>query len=77
MSRVLPATNVAETLHVGPYELLGEAYSELMGWIARNGFQVAGPVRETYLNEPGPDVPPEAYQTRIAMPIVATAVPAR
>jgi len=77
VSRVLPATMVAETLHVGPYEQLGEAYGELMGWIARKGFQVAGPVRETYLNEPGPGVPPEAYQTRIAMPITAAAVPAR
>ena len=76
-ARVLSATTVAETLHVGPYEALGEAYGALTGWIAQNGYEVAGPVRETYLNEPGPGVPPEAYRTRIAMPIAMAAVAAR
>lgn len=73
-ARVLPATTVAETLHVGPYDALGNAYSALDDWVATHGMETAGPVRERYLNAPGPDVPPEALRTIIQMPIAKSAV---
>jgi len=76
-SRVVPGATVVETLHVGPYDELGEAYSALMGWIGQHHFETAGPVRERYLNEPGPDVPPAAYRTIVQMPVVQAAVAAR
>ena len=60
--RELPAVTVVETLHVGPYDELGQAYQALTEWIEDHGFEAAGPVRERYLNEPGPDVPPSAYR---------------
>ncbi|OGO55450.1 MAG: hypothetical protein A2Z32_05960 [Chloroflexi bacterium RBG_16_69_14] len=76
-ARVLPAATVVETLHIGPYDELPNAYAALSGWIAQNGLEPVWPVRERYLNEPGPDVPPTAYRTVIAMPIAEVAVPAR
>ncbi len=76
-ARVLPGATVAETLHVGPYDELATAYGALVIWIGQNGFEAVGPVRERYLNEPGPDVPPAAYRTIIEMPIAEAAVMAR
>lgn len=76
-ARVLPGGVVAEVLHVGPYDELHFAHAALSGWVAQHGFEPAGPVRERYLNEPGPDVPPAAYRTVIQIPIVEAAVPAR
>ena len=74
VARVLPAATVAETIHVGPYDDLPKAYEALTGWITQHGLEPVGPVRETYLNEPGPDVPPSTYRTRIEMPIAEAAV---
>lgn len=71
----LPAMTVVETLHVGPYDELGQAYLVLDEWIDDHGFAAAGPVRERYLNEPGPDVPPATYRTIVQIPIARVAVP--
>jgi effector-binding domain-containing protein len=68
-ARLLPATDVAITLHVGPYEDLGLAYAALTAWVTKHGYQVSGPVRERYLNEPSEDTPPIDYRTEIEMPI--------
>lgn len=76
-ARVLPGGTVATTLHVGPYDELAGAYAAVTAWIAQNGFEVAGPVRERYLNGPADDVPPTAYRTVIEMPVAAVAVAAR
>ena len=73
--RERPAVTVAETLHVGPYDELGGAYQALTEWIADHGFATAGPVRERYLNEPGPGVPPATYRTIVQIPIEPVAVP--
>ena len=75
--KILKPQTVVETLHIGPYDELPNAYAALSGWIAQNGLEPVWPVRERYLNEPGPDVPPTAYRTVIAMPIAEVAVPAR
>jgi effector-binding domain-containing protein len=72
--RELPAATVVETLHVGPYEELSLAYGALVGWIEDHGFQVAGPFRERYLNEPGPGVAPATYRTIVQIPIEPVAV---
>ena len=75
-SRVLPATTVARTLHVGPYEKLGDAYKALWSWIRSHEFEVAGPVRERYLNGPGDREASIEYRTEIEMPIVPLVVAA-
>ncbi|HEV8403364.1 MAG TPA: GyrI-like domain-containing protein [Candidatus Limnocylindrales bacterium] len=75
-SRVVPAMTVARTVHVGPYEKLGDAYAALWSWIRSHGFEIAGPVRERYLNGPGERVPPTEYLTEIEMPIVPVVIAA-
>ena len=75
MSRILSGVTVAETLHIGPYDGLGEAYSALASWIGLHGLETIGPARERYLNAPGPDVPPQAYQTLVEMPVAEAVVP--
>jgi effector-binding domain-containing protein len=71
--RVLPAMTVARTLHVGPYEDLGGAYDAVTDWIRGRGFELAGPMRERYLNGPGENVSPAEYQTEVEIPVVAAA----
>jgi effector-binding domain-containing protein len=74
-TRTLPSMTVARTLHVGPYEDLGDAYAVLTEWVRHNKFETAGPVQERYLNGPGDHVPPAEYRTEIEIPIVPAAVP--
>lgn len=73
-ARVLPAATVAWTLHIGPYDELGTAYGALLGWVGQHGLEAVGPMRERYLNEPGPDVPPTEYRTLIEVPIAEIAI---
>ena len=73
-SRVLPAMQVAGTLHVGRYEKLTEAYAALTEWIARNGLEASGPVQERYLNGPGDTDVPEEYRTEVEIPIAPAVV---
>lgn len=75
-SRVLPAMTVARTVHLGPYEKLGDAYMALWSWIRSHGCEVAGPVQERYLNGPGDRVASKEYRTEIEMPIVPLGVAA-
>lgn len=74
-SRILPATTVARTLHVGPYEELGAAYDAVSDWIRGRGFELAGPMRERYLNGPGDNVSTTEYRTEVEIPVVALAAP--
>jgi effector-binding domain-containing protein len=55
-------------IYKGPYEGVGIAYNTLLGWVEANGYQMAGPNREVYLNEPG-KVSPDEYITEIQIPI--------
>lgn len=73
-TRVLPATTVAETVHAGPYEGLTDAYTALTTWVADQGFEAIGPVRERYLDGPGTGVAPSAYRTIVAIPIALAPV---
>ncbi len=75
-SRVLPAMTVARTLHVGPYEKLGEAYAAVWDWITDHGYEPAGPIQERYLSGPGSRATSGEYRTEIDMPIVQLMVAA-
>ena len=66
----LPAMTVARTLHVGPYEALGEAYRAVGNWIGEHGFEESGPMRERYLNSPDEVSSPAEYQTEVETPVV-------
>jgi effector-binding domain-containing protein len=75
-SRVLEPATVAQTLHIGPYDELGVAYEALDAWVREHDFEVAGPVRERYLNGPDAAGSPAGYRTEIEMPIVSARAPA-
>jgi effector-binding domain-containing protein len=75
-SRVMPPMTVARTVHMGPYEKLGDAYTALWGWIRGHGLETDGPVQERYLNGPGDRVAPSEYQTEIEMPVIPLGVAA-
>jgi effector-binding domain-containing protein len=48
--RELPAMTVACAIHNGPFVTLSEAYGAIGRWIDANGYRIAGPCREVYLN---------------------------
>ena len=70
--RDLEGGTMATTMHRGPYEEIGLAYQSLMSWIAENGYEIAGPPREFYLNDPRVVAPLELL-TRIEWPVCAAA----
>ena len=67
----LPGGTVATTMHVGPYEQLGNAHSTLGMWLEKSGKKAAGPVWEAYLTDPGEQPDPNKYQTKLFLPLEA------
>ncbi len=68
IGRTLESTKLAVTDHRGPYDELAPAYQVLTAWITEKGYELAGPPREVYVNDPR-TVPPEELITRIEFPI--------
>ena len=66
--RKLAAVQVAATIHKGPYDDVGDTYGALMGWVAENGYEVAGPPEEVYLSNPD-ETPPEELVTEVRFPV--------
>lgn len=67
---ILPAANVACTLHNGPFTTIGEAYNTIGKWITDNGYRITGPCREVYLrpSKNGSQTDPETV-TEIQFPV--------
>jgi DNA-binding transcriptional MerR regulator len=66
----LPAVNAASIIHNGSYQRLSEAYDALLRWVASNGYQVGGPIRELYLHMSLPArQDDESYVTEIQVPV--------
>jgi effector-binding domain-containing protein len=65
----LPACEVATTVHIGPYERLGEAYEALQKGVVAQGRQVedSGVMWEEYWS--GPEAPPEETRTVVFWPL--------
>jgi AraC family transcriptional regulator len=66
----LPAGRYAHTLHIGPYEQLGDAWARFMGeWLPASGHRIGDGVSyEIYLNTPA-EVPKEELRTEMYIPI--------
>ena len=64
----LPGGKMAKTTHKGPYEDCGPTYERLFAWLGENRKNVAGPIREVYLNDPRA-VPQEEILTDIYAPL--------
>lgn len=69
----LPAGRYASTLHVGPYEQLGDTWSRFMGqWLPQSGERMAaGASFEIYLNTPE-QVPQSDLRTELYIPLAPT-----
>lgn len=59
----------ATTLHVGPYDDLGDSYAALIGWMKEQGLSSSGPMWEVYLTDPTLEPDPTKWQTRIYIPV--------
>jgi effector-binding domain-containing protein len=66
---VLPAGEVATTLHVGPYDRLPDAYAAVNGWLAKAGWQISGAMWETYENGPDSEPDPARWRTVVSFPV--------
>jgi AraC family transcriptional regulator len=64
----LPRGTMAKIVHKGPYDKCELAYAKVFAWIEKNGKKIAGPTRETYLNDPN-EVGLEEALTEIYIPI--------
>lgn len=60
---------VVSSIHVGPYQNVGETYEQMLEWITANNYIPDGPVLERYLTMPTPDTNPEDYRTELWIPI--------
>ena len=65
----LPATLAAVTTHIGPYDQLGDAWSNLTDWMASEGLQPAGAPWEVYVTDPGAEPDPAKWRTDIFFPV--------
>lgn len=68
--RELEAGTVATVTHQGPYAGIVRAYHALTLWVSENGYDIAGPTREIYVNDPQV-VAPDEILTRLEFPICA------
>lgn len=65
----LPAGRAVVTMHVGPYERLGETHQAVEAFLKEEGLEVAGPPREVYVTDPGEVEDPEEWQTEVIWPV--------
>jgi effector-binding domain-containing protein len=62
----VPGGDAVETVHIGPYETLGDTYREMAGWMERHGRRPATLTWELYLTDPEDPAGPE---TLVVWPI--------
>jgi effector-binding domain-containing protein len=67
---VLPAGEVAATLHVGPYDRLPEAYAAIHAWLGAQGLGPSGAMWEVYENGPDTEPDPARWRTQVCFPFV-------
>ncbi len=65
----LPGGDAAVTVHVGPYDRLGEAHAAVDRWIAENDYSMSGGPWEVYLTDPAEVADPEEWKTQIFWPL--------
>jgi len=65
----LPRTKVLSIFHRGPYEDIGQAYAYIMNYARENGYQIAGPARECYIDGIWNKEDPSDWLTEIQLPV--------
>jgi len=66
--KYLDPVKVISLIHTGPYNELEGAYLKILKYIENNGYKVAGPYREVYLNNPQ-EIPENEFLTELQVPI--------
>lgn len=66
---VLPAGRAAVTMHVGPYDRLGETHAAVEAFLKEEGLELDGAAREVYITDPGEVEDPEEWQTEVIWPV--------
>ena len=64
----LPGGRTAVTVHIGPYDKIGESYNNLTAYVGEKGLEIDAFTYEFYLNDPSV-TPPEKLETEIHFPI--------
>ena len=67
--RTLPAAKVLSIYHKGAYDNIGEAYAYIMEYAEKNGYVVAGLVRESYIDGIWNKESVEDWLTEIQLPV--------
>ncbi len=67
--RTLPAAKVLSIYHKGAYDDIGEAYAYIMEYAEKNGYEVAGLARESYIDGIWNKVSVNDWLTEIQLPI--------
>jgi effector-binding domain-containing protein len=70
---VIPATDLATTIHAGPHDDIDVTYAALGTYVSHQALQIAGPVREIYHVGPRDTDDSSAWRTEIGWPIFQTA----
>lgn len=65
----LPAGPAAVTMHVGPYDKLGDAHQALAEWAKANGKSVSGGPWEIYVSDPSQQPDPAKWETKVFLPL--------
>jgi effector-binding domain-containing protein len=65
-----PAMRVARTVYSGPFEGLGPAWGEFLGWIAGQGHAVGPDLYECYLSGPESGSDPAGWRTELTKPLL-------
>ena len=67
--RTLPAVKVLSIYHKGAYDNIGEAYAFIMEYAARNGYEVTGLARESYIDGIWNKDSVEDWLTEVQLPV--------
>ncbi len=70
---IVPAAELAVTVHCGPHTNLNETYGALGAYVSKHTLAVAGPVREYYLVDAHTTSDATQWRTEIGWPIFQTA----
>jgi len=65
----LPGGEVAMTVHMGPYEGLGQAYNAIQAWMGENGLAPAGAPWEVYVTDPMATPNTTDWRTEVYWPV--------
>jgi effector-binding domain-containing protein len=68
----LPVRRVARAVYTGPYEGLGDAWSEFGAWLAAHGHTAAPDLWECYITGPESSPDPANWRTELNRPLIGS-----